>query len=158
MSRSTFARFTRKTLIAFSFYNLNRSSRSQHVLKIGGLKNFANFTVKHLCWTLFLIKLLTWMPETLLKGDYNTVCPWNLRIFQKHLFLQNTCGGFYLSSNICQLIPILPIWSICLFITYFSLHRILCLTDIYILLQLLPFFHAHQHVKNPRYGILLAVF
>ena len=151
MSRSTFARFTRKTLIAFSFYNLNRSSRSQHVLKIGGLKNFANFTVKHLCWSL---KAWNFIKRRL----QHSVCPWNLRIFQKHLFLQNTCGCFYLSSNICQLIPILPIWSICLFITYFSLHRMLCLTHIYILLQLLPFFHAHQHVKNPRYGILLAVF
>ena len=25
--------------------------------KIGALKNFANFTGKHLCWNLFLIKL-----------------------------------------------------------------------------------------------------
>ena len=30
---------------------------SQMFFKIGVLKNFANFTVKHLCWSLFLIKL-----------------------------------------------------------------------------------------------------
>ena len=33
-----------------------RSSRSQTFFKIGVLKNFANFTGKHLCWSLFLIK------------------------------------------------------------------------------------------------------
>ena len=34
-----------------------RSSRSQMFLRIGVLKNFANFTGKHLRWSLFLIKL-----------------------------------------------------------------------------------------------------
>ena len=33
-----------------------RSSRSQMFFKIGVLKNFAIFTGKHLCWSLFLIK------------------------------------------------------------------------------------------------------
>ena len=35
----------------------NRSSRSQMFFKIGALKSFTIFTVKHLCWSLFLIKL-----------------------------------------------------------------------------------------------------
>ena len=35
----------------------NRSSRSQMFFKIGALKNFASFTRKHPCWSLFLIKL-----------------------------------------------------------------------------------------------------
>ena len=35
-----------------------RSSRSPMFLKIGALKKFAIFTGKHLCWGLFLIKLL----------------------------------------------------------------------------------------------------
>ena len=35
-----------------------RSSRSPVFLKIGVLKKFAIFTGKHLCWGLFLIKLL----------------------------------------------------------------------------------------------------
>ena len=34
-----------------------RSSRSQMFLKIDVLRNFASFTRKHLCWSLFLIKL-----------------------------------------------------------------------------------------------------
>ena len=43
--------FYKKTLSIF------RSSRSQKFFKIGVLKNFAIFTRKHLCWSLFLIKL-----------------------------------------------------------------------------------------------------
>ena len=34
-----------------------RRSRLQMFFKIGALKNFANFTGKHLCWSLFLIQL-----------------------------------------------------------------------------------------------------
>ena len=33
-----------------------RSSRLQIFFKIGVLKNFANFTGKHMCWSLFLKK------------------------------------------------------------------------------------------------------
>ena len=39
---------------------------------IGVLKNFAIFTEKHLCCSLFLIKLLVRRPATLLKRDSNT--------------------------------------------------------------------------------------
>ena len=34
-----------------------RNSRSQMIFKIGFLKNFANFTEKHLCQILFLVRL-----------------------------------------------------------------------------------------------------
>ena len=33
------------------------------------LKNFAIFKVKHLCWSLFLIKLSTFRPVNLLERD-----------------------------------------------------------------------------------------
>ena len=46
-----------------------RSSRSQMFLKIGVLKKFAIFIGKHLCWCLFLIKLLGFRPATLFKRD-----------------------------------------------------------------------------------------
>ena len=36
------------------------------------LKNFTLFTGKHLCWSLFLIKLQSFSPSTLLKRDSNT--------------------------------------------------------------------------------------
>ena len=39
-----------------------RSSPSHMFFKIGVLKNFANFTGKHLCWSLFLIELQVWRP------------------------------------------------------------------------------------------------
>ena len=46
--------------------------------KKGVLKNFANLTEKHLCWSLFLIKMEAWGPATLLKRDSNTdVFLWN---------------------------------------------------------------------------------
>ena len=44
-----------------------RSSRSQIFFKIDVLKNLAIFTRKHLCWSLFLIKLLAWRSAFLLK-------------------------------------------------------------------------------------------
>ena len=40
--------------------------------KQGALKNFANFTGKHLCQSFFLIKLQTQKPATLLKTDSST--------------------------------------------------------------------------------------
>ena len=60
--------------------SLHRSSRRQILFQIGVLKNFAIFTGKHLCWSLFLIKLQDWNPATLIKGDSNTgVFLWKLR-------------------------------------------------------------------------------
>ena len=41
------------------FYLLftSRNSHPQMFFRVGGLKNFANCTEKHLCWSIFLIKL-----------------------------------------------------------------------------------------------------
>ena len=56
-----------------SLWNLLcRSSRSQMFFKIGALKTFAIFTAKHLCWSLFLMKLQAWRAATLSKRDSNT--------------------------------------------------------------------------------------
>ena len=41
--------------------------------KKGVAKNFENFTWKHLCWILILIKLQALCPATLFKRDSNTV-------------------------------------------------------------------------------------
>ena len=56
----------RKQLIICTIF---RSSRSQMFFTIGVLKNFAIFTEKHLCWSLFLIKLQALRPATLLKRN-----------------------------------------------------------------------------------------
>ena len=59
-----------------------RSGYSQIFIKISVLKNFAIFTGKHLCWSLFLRKLQVLKPGSLLKGDSNTgVFLWILRNF-----------------------------------------------------------------------------
>ena len=48
------------------------------------LTNFASFTRKHLCWSLFLIKF---NKTTLLKRESNTdVFLWNLRNFLEHIY------------------------------------------------------------------------
>ena len=49
-----------------------KSSHQRPSVKKGALKNFANFTGKPLCWTLFSITLQAWGPATFLKRDSNT--------------------------------------------------------------------------------------
>ena len=50
-------------------------------------KNFASFTGKYLCWSLFFTKLQAFRPATLLKRDsYTGVFLWNLRNSEEHLF------------------------------------------------------------------------
>ena len=49
-----------------------RSSRVQMFFKLGVLADFAIFTGKHLCWSLFLIKLKVFRAVILLKRDSNT--------------------------------------------------------------------------------------
>ena len=41
-------------------------------VKKGAIKDFANFTGKHLCWSLFLIQSQAWGPATFLKTGSNT--------------------------------------------------------------------------------------
>ena len=52
--------------------NKVQSSRSQMSCKIDVFKNFAVITGKHLCWSLFVIKLPACKPANLLKRDSNT--------------------------------------------------------------------------------------
>ena len=49
-----------------------RSSHLSCSIEKTVLKNFAIFTGKHLCWSLFLIKLQDFRPATLLERDSNT--------------------------------------------------------------------------------------
>ena len=59
-----------------------RSSCSQMFFEIGVLKNFANFTGKDLCGSLFVIKLQDERPAALLKSVSNAgVFLLNLRNF-----------------------------------------------------------------------------
>ena len=51
--------------------NITRQSHRRCSVKRGVLKNFANFTGKHLCWRLFLTMLQSFSPATFLKRDSN---------------------------------------------------------------------------------------
>ena len=66
---------------------ITRSRHRRCSVKRGVLKNFANFTGKHLCWSLFLIMLQSFNPATFLKRDSNTgVLLWSLGNFQNVYF------------------------------------------------------------------------
>ena len=52
-------------LSGFTLITIIRSSRLERFFKIGFLKNFAILTGKHLCWSLFLIKLQAFRPSGL---------------------------------------------------------------------------------------------
>ena len=49
-----------------------RSSHLEVYLNIVTLKNFAKFTTKHLCRSIFLNKVIRYRPETILKRDFGT--------------------------------------------------------------------------------------
>ena len=72
-----------------------RSSRWQMFFKIGVLKNFANFTGKHLRWSLFLIKLEAQTCNFIKKRLQNRCFPVKFAKFCKHLFLQKISGGCF---------------------------------------------------------------
>ena len=64
-----------------------RSIHQRCSVKKGVLQNFANFTGKQLCWSLFSIKLQALGLVTLLKRDFSTgIFLWNLRNFKEHRF------------------------------------------------------------------------
>ena len=52
--------------------NIVRSSRLHMFFKISLLENFSDFTLKHLWWSFFLIKLQLWRLAILLKRNSNT--------------------------------------------------------------------------------------
>ena len=76
----------------YFFIIIFRSSCMQMFFKTGVIRNFAIFTEKHLCRSLFLIKLQTLWPATLFqpcpKRDFNTgALLWILQNFyEQHFF------------------------------------------------------------------------
>ena len=70
-----------------TLFDVFKSSHQRCYIKRGVLKNFAIFTGKYLCCSLFLIKLQARRLATLLKRDSNTdVFLRILRTFKVHLF------------------------------------------------------------------------
>ena len=62
------------------------SNRLQMFFKVAVLKNFAIFTGKHLCWSLFLIKYPAFRATTLLKGGF----PANIAKFLRTTFYRES--------------------------------------------------------------------
>ena len=77
-----------------------RSSRQDVFCKKSVLRNFAKFTGKHLCQSLFFNKVTGLRPSTLLKKRLWHRCfPDNFyRNFWKHLLLYNTSGRLLLGN------------------------------------------------------------
>ena len=64
--------------------------------KKGVLKNVANFTGKHLCWKLLLIKLQSWGPATLVKRGSNTgVFQWYLHQVSEYIFWRTSANDSF---------------------------------------------------------------
>ena len=60
------------------------------LFKIDVIRSFGTFTVKHLCRSLFLIKLHVWRPATLLKRNSSTgAFLWNCEIFKNNFFIEH---------------------------------------------------------------------
>ena len=72
---------------------MTRCSRLQIFFKIGVLKNFTKFSGKHLCWSLFLIKLQAFRRATLLKRDFQHRC-FSCEVWE---YFKN--AFFYISSS-----------------------------------------------------------
>ena len=72
---------------------ITRSSHRGCSVKRVVLKNFANFTGKHLYWSLFLVTLQGLSPATFLKRDSNTGFPAKFVKFLEHLFWRTPVNG-----------------------------------------------------------------
>ena len=80
-----------------------RSSHPKTFCEKGVLKNFAKFTEKHLCQSLFLIKLQGSGLQLYWKRDSGTgVFLWFL--LNKNTFLQNTSDGSFLNKSLFGLL------------------------------------------------------
>ena len=79
-------------ICTFTMCTTQRSSRSQMFCKIGVCKNFAKFTEKHLCQSLFCDEVvgIAWSTTLLLKTLQHRCFPVNFPKFLRALFLQNT--------------------------------------------------------------------
>ena len=89
-----------KNTCTFMFLWWNQKQPSEMFYKKAVLRNFAIFTGKHLCWSLFLIKLQAFRPDS--KRDSNTgVFLGILRNFEEHLqtIANRWCVHCYIISN-----------------------------------------------------------
>ena len=86
--------FIKTHVLLYLFLLWNQKQPLEVFYEKAVLKNFAIFTGKHLCWSLFLIKLQTFRPDS--KKDSNTdIFLWMLRNVEKHLFWRTSGDGCF---------------------------------------------------------------
>ena len=79
---------------------INRSSLRRCSVRKGVLRNFAKFTGKYLCQSLFFNKVASLRPATLLKKRLCRSCfPVNFSKFLRTPFLENTSGRLLLNEG-----------------------------------------------------------
>ena len=76
---------------------LTRNNRSQMFFKVSVLNNFATFIGKHLCWSLFKVKLQAPWLETLLKRDPTQA------FFLEYFLWLLLLNTFYVGSEVMEL-------------------------------------------------------
>ena len=92
-------------ILSVEYVSIRSSHRICSVKKVV-LKNFANFTGKNLCWSLFLIKLQFQGPATLLKKTSTKVLPCEIcepfksNYFEEHLWMSTSKLYLKKESNI----------------------------------------------------------
>ena len=92
---------------------LHRSSHWRCSIEKGVFKNLTKFTGKHLCQSLFLIKLHTLACNFIKKRDSGTcVFLWILLIFLEHLFYGTPPGDCFM-SHLYLFCILLFLWSLC---------------------------------------------
>ena len=81
---------------------VTRSSHRRCSVKKSVLENFTNFTGKHMCWILFLVKLPVFRPAALLKRDSKKVFSREIcKIFKNSYFeghLQTTASRLQITA------------------------------------------------------------
>ena len=74
------------------------SSHWRFSLKQGAFENFASFTGKNLCWSLFLIKLQFWRPATLLEKTLTLVLSCETCKLFKNNYFEEYLIDFYMEK------------------------------------------------------------
>ena len=99
-----------------------RSSHQRCSIKKGALRNFAKFTGKHLCQSLFFNKVVNFKVATLLKKRlWHRCLPVNFTKFLRTPFLQNAVGRLLLCNETFLMLIALKLlnrWFIRLKVTY----------------------------------------
>ena len=93
--------------------NKSTNSYKSCCIKKGFLKNFSKIRGKHLCWSLFLIKLQGWGMQLHQKEAWTKVfvISINIEMFLRTAFLQNNSGRLLLHVLVLQNVNVFSIWK-----------------------------------------------